>query len=141
MKYSFFFVMIIISVLTVPNLIIEGTSIDNKIKDELLSIYYLAIDDLNWTVGAFSCNDTTLNYLSIEGFEFSISDFIHFREVGDGTYYPVGSDSYVAVGAYATVSVDNDTLTPFSMLSKMLISLSLDSRSPLPLVEVVNSFT
>ncbi|MHA1420076.1 MAG: hypothetical protein ACTSVO_10700 [Candidatus Heimdallarchaeaceae archaeon] len=103
-----FTIITLIGILLIPSVISNGSINDNKLA-EISDIDFLTVEDLDWTAGGFACDNATLTLLSMEGFDYNITDELHFIENVNGTYYPVGT-SYVSVGAYATVPVINGML-------------------------------
>ncbi|MBY9001951.1 MAG: hypothetical protein KGD64_13620, partial [Candidatus Heimdallarchaeota archaeon] len=100
-------ILFLLGILLMPSL--SNTLIPKNKLMKISSTDILTTSDLSWTVGGFSCDNGTLTFLSMEGFNYSITDDIHFIENGTGTYYPVGV-SYVSVGAFAKVPVINGFL-------------------------------
>lgn len=70
----------------------------------------------NWTVGCFSCHNQTLNYIGMEGFDYSLTnDSIHFVENGGIWPNPYGTTSYTSVGAYTTFpTIDGNLVIDFN---------------------------
>ncbi len=64
-----------------------------------------------WTFGCFSCNDQSLNYIGMQGFNYTNAvDEIHIEEIGGIYPNPFDYPEYTSVGAYAIFPTQNGHL-------------------------------